>query len=229
MSDSVIAPPPMVTVPVVGGGHFPVRRVYCVGRNYADHAREMGADPSREPPFFFSKPRDALTLSSEVPYPPATSDLHHEVELVLALKAGGSNLSPDHTPDLIYGAAPGVDLTRRDLQAIAKKSGRPWDMAKGFDASAPIGMITRGASVDAGSISLSVNGQVRQSGDLDQMTWSAAEILSHLSSLVTLEPGDLIFTGTPAGVGPLVVGDQVDVQIAGLTPLSFTLADRSPQ
>ncbi len=225
MSDFVIAAPPVVSVPVVGGGRFPVRRIYCVGRNYADHAREMGADPTREPPFFFSKPRDALTLEAEVPYPPSTSDLHHEVELVLALNSGGSNVSPEQSLDLIYGAAVGVDLTRRDLQAAAKKSGRPWDMAKGFDASAPIGSVTPGAKVDSGSIILRVNGTDRQSGDLNQMTWNPAEILSHLSRLVRLEPGDLIFTGTPAGVGPVEVNDRVEVEIDGLEPLSFTITE----
>jgi len=225
MSDFVIAPPPVIAAPVEGGGLFPVRRVYCVGRNYADHAREMGADPTREPPFFFSKPRDALSFARTIPYPPATNDLHHEVELVLALGAGGEDLNPEQTPALIYGAAVGVDLTRRDLQAEAKKTGRPWDMAKGFDASAPMGVITPGADVGQGAISLSVNGELRQSGDLSHMTWSAAEVLSHLSRLVRLEAGDLIFTGTPAGVGALEVGDKVEAQVAGLDPLAFSMAE----
>jgi fumarylpyruvate hydrolase len=225
MSDFVIAPPPVIAAPVKGGGLFPVRRVYCVGRNYADHAREMGADPTREPPFFFSKPRDALSFRTEVPYPPATADLHHEVELVLALSRGGADLSPDETPELIYGAAVGVDLTRRDLQAAAKKTGRPWDMAKGFDASAPMGVITPGANVDRGAIALSVNGEVRQSGDLSHMTWSAAEVLSHLSKLVRLEAGDLIFTGTPAGVGAVKAGDRIEARVEGLDPLAFTMVE----
>jgi fumarylpyruvate hydrolase len=225
MSDFVIAPPPVIAAPVKGGGLFPVRRVYCVGRNYADHALEMGADPTREPPFFFSKPRDALSFRTEVPYPPATADLHHEVELVLALSSGGADLSPDETPELIYGAAVGVDLTRRDLQAAAKKTGRPWDMAKGFDASAPMGVITPGANVDRGAIALSVNGEVRQSGDLSHMTWSAAEVLSHLSKLVRLEAGDLIFTGTPAGVGAVKAGDRIEARVEGLDPLAFTMVE----
>jgi fumarylpyruvate hydrolase len=225
MSDFVIAPPPVIAAPVKGGGLFPVRRVYCVGRNYADHALEMGADPTREPPFFFSKPRDALSFRTEVPYPPATADLHHEVELVLALSSGGADLSPDETPELIYGAAVGVDLTRRDLQAAAKKTGRPWDMAKGFDASAPMGVITPGANVDRGAIALSVNGEVRQSGDLSHMTWSAAEVLSHLSKLVRLEAGDLIFTGTPAGVGAVKAGDRIEARVEGLDPLAFPMVE----
>ncbi|MCP2678531.1 fumarylacetoacetate hydrolase family protein [Maricaulaceae bacterium NA33B04] len=223
MSDFVIAPPPVVTVPVVGGGEFPVRRIYCVGRNYADHAREMGHNPDREPPFFFSKPRDALTLEREVPYPPATDDLHHEIELVLAIGKGGASLSPDEALDLVYGSAVGVDLTRRDLQSVAKKVGRPWDMAKGFDASAPIGPVTPGPAPDAGDISLKVNGETRQSGDLNQMIWSNAEVISHLSHLVRLQPGDLIFTGTPAGVGPVARGDKVDGSAFTLSAISFTL------
>jgi fumarylpyruvate hydrolase len=225
MSDFVIAPPPVIAAPVKGGGLFPVRRVYCVGRNYADHAREMGADPTREPPFFFSKPRDALSFQSDIPYPPATADLHHEVELVLALGAGGADLSPEQTEELIYGAAVGVDLTRRDLQAAAKKTGRPWDMAKGFDASAPMGVITPGAVIDHGAIALSVNGEIRQSGDLSHMTWSAAEVLSHLSKLVRLEAGDLIFTGTPAGVGAVTAGDRVEATVEGLEPLAFSMGE----
>ncbi len=222
MPDFVIAPPDVVTVPVVGGGEFPVRRIYCVGRNYADHAREMGHNPDREPPFFFSKPRDALTLASEVPFPPATDDLHHEIELVLALGTGGANVSVEAAPDLIFGAAIGVDLTRRDLQSVAKKAGRPWDMAKGFDASAPIGPITPGPAPGEGPIALSVNGETRQAGDLNQMIWSNAEVISHLSHLVRLEPGDLIFTGTPAGVGPVKRGDRVDGSAFSLTSVSFT-------
>jgi fumarylpyruvate hydrolase len=223
MSDYVIDPPETVAIPVVGGGAFPVRRLYCVGRNYADHAREMGHDPDREPPFFFTKPRDAITLAGEVPYPPATEDLHHEIELVLALSRGGANLSPDQALDLVYGSAVGVDLTRRDLQAAAKKAGRPWDMAKGFDASAPIGPITPGPAPSEGDITLKVNGEVRQSGDLAQMIWSNAEVISHLSHLVRLEPGDLIFTGTPAGVGPIARGDKVHGSAFTLNEISFTL------
>lgn len=225
MSDFVISPPSVTAISVVGGGEFPVRRVYCVGRNYADHAREMGADPDREPPFYFSKPRDAITVGDAVPYPPATADLHHEVELVLALKSGGADIAPEAALGHVFGAAVGVDLTRRDLQAAAKKAGRPWDMAKGFDASAPVGALKPGANCQRGVIELCVNGERRQSADLQDMIWNAAETISHLSTLVRLEPGDLIFTGTPAGVGPLAAGDRVEARIDGLPPLSFTMVE----
>lgn len=224
MTNYVIAPPAETTLPVEGGGHFPVRRVYCVGRNYADHAREMGADPDREPPFFFSKPRDAVFSGDVVPYPPATGDLHHEVELVLALGGGGADLDPETAGSVVYACAVGVDLTRRDLQAAAKQSGRPWDMAKGFDWSGPVGALKPRRTMDQGAISLSVNGGTRQSGDLSRMIWSTAEIIAHLSTLVRLEAGDLIFTGTPAGVGPVLRGDRVEARIDGLLPLSFTLS-----
>ncbi|WP_273147860.1 fumarylacetoacetate hydrolase family protein [Oceanicaulis alexandrii] len=223
MTAYVINPPVETLIPVEGGGQFPVRRIYCVGRNYADHAREMGADPDREAPFFFSKPRDAVTSRSEVAYPPATEDLHHEVELVLALGAGGADLSPERAKMVVYGAAVGVDLTRRDLQAAAKKQGRPWDASKGFDQSAPIGLIRPGHSPSEGPITLSVNGETRQTGDLAQMIWSSAEVISHLSSLFRLEPGDLIYTGTPAGVGPVERGDQIEASIKDLPPLRFSL------
>jgi fumarylpyruvate hydrolase len=223
MTAYAITPPPPTDIPVEGGGVFPVRRIYCVGRNYADHAREMGSDPDREPPFFFSKPRDAIITAESVPYPPATSDLHHEVELVLALGAGGANLSPLEAGALVFGAAVGVDLTRRDLQAQAKAAGRPWDMAKGFDASAPIGLVRPGPAPGKGAISLSVDAQPRQSGDLSEMIWSHAEILSHLSALVRLEPGDLVYTGTPAGVGALMRGERVEATASDLPPLRFQL------
>ena len=223
MTAYVIAPPAETALPVEGGGLFPVRRIYCVGRNYADHAREMGADPDREPPFFFSKPRDAVISGEAVPYPPATGDLHHEVELVLAVGGAGANLAPEEAGSLIFGAAVGVDLTRRDLQAEAKKSGRPWDMAKGFDASAPIGLIRPGPAPSSGKIALSIDGEARQSGDLAQMIWSNAEILSHLSTLVRLEPGDLVFTGTPAGVGAVGRGSPIEARADDLPPLRFRL------
>ena len=223
MTAYVIAPPAETALPVEGGGTFPVRRIYCVGRNYADHAREMGADPDREPPFFFSKPRDAAVSHDAVAYPPATADLHHEVELVLAVGGAGAALAPEQAGALIFGAAVGVDLTRRDLQAQAKASGRPWDMAKGFDASAPIGLVRPGPAPTRGAITLAVDGAPRQSGDLDQMIWSNSEILSHLSHLVRLEPGDLVFTGTPAGVGAVEPGQHIEAQAADLPPLRFKL------
>lgn len=220
---------PVVTVPTLAiAGRpelFPVRRIYCVGQNYADHAREMGSDPERDPPFFFSKPADAAVPSGSVlPFPPRTENLHHEVELVLALGGGGSDVSVEAATGLIFGCAIGVDLTRRDLQAEAKRNGRPWDMAKGFDRSAPIGAITPGLPPAAAAIGLSVNGEVRQTGQLSDMIWSPAEIVSILSTFVTLEPGDLIFTGTPAGVGPLRSGDGVLASIEGLVDLSFRMA-----
>ncbi|WBQ08814.1 fumarylacetoacetate hydrolase family protein [Hyphomonadaceae bacterium ML37] len=224
--DLVIPAPALITAPVEGGGSFPVRRIYCVGRNYADHAREMGADPTREAPFFFSKPRDALSPGGAIPYPSATDDLHHEVELVLALGHGGVDLTPDAAAACIWGAAVGIDLTRRDLQAQAKAKGRPWDTAKGFDASAPMGLLRPGPAPGAGAITLSVNGEVRQSGDLADMIWSSAEILSHLSALFELAPGDLVFTGTPAGVGPVSIGDTLDARAGALPPLQVTIARR---
>lgn len=183
---------------------FPVRRIFCVGQNYADHAREMGADPTRPAPFFFSKPADAVVATGAMlDFPSQTNDLHHEVELVVALGAGGANIALAAAPGLIFGYAVGIDLTRRDLQAAAKKAGRPWDMAKGFDQSAPLGAITPGLPPVAGAMALSVNGEQRQGGDIAQMIWNVAEIIANLSTYVTLAGGDLIFTGTPAGVGPI--------------------------
>ena len=209
-------PAPQVSVPIAGREErFPVRRIYCVGRNYADHAREMGHDPDRDPPFFFTKPADALvTDGADAPYPKATEDLHHEVELVVALGPGGQ----------IFGQAVGVDLTRRDIQAEAKKLSRPWDMAKGFDASAPIGAIQPSDRPSTeGAINLRVNGEVRQSGNVNQMIWSTEEVIEHLNGLLDLKAGDLIFTGTPAGVGQIVKGDKVECEVEGLPRLSFAL------
>jgi fumarylpyruvate hydrolase len=204
---------------------FPVRRIYCVGRNYADHAREMGGDPGREPPFFFGKPADAVVGSGRLPYPSRTTELHHEVELVLALHAGGANVPVTDAAALIFAHAVGIDLTRRDLQAEAKKNGRPWDMAKGFDRSAPVGPLKLGSPPAAGSISLSINGQMRQNGDLRDMIWSVAEIIAVLSGYVELAPGDLIFTGTPAGVGPIKRGETVRGMIAGIEPIEITFEE----
>ncbi|MFA7430074.1 MAG: fumarylacetoacetate hydrolase family protein [Rhodospirillaceae bacterium] len=205
---------------------FPVRRVYCVGRNYAAHAREMGADPDREPPFFFSKPGDAVVPGGQIPYPPATADLHHEVELVVAIGRTGTAVTAADAPGLIYGFAVGVDLTRRDLQAVAKKGGKPWDMAKGFDNSAPVGALVPLDAFpmpEAGPITLDVNGQRRQTGDVSDMIWPVPDMLAHLSALVTLEPGDLVFTGTPDGVGSINRGDLVQAEVAGLPLLAFTM------
>jgi fumarylpyruvate hydrolase len=219
--------PPQVQIPslvIVGSSQrFQIRRIYCVGRNYAEHAREMGGDPIREPPFFFGKPADAIVASgSRLPFPVRTADLHHEVELVVALGVGGANVAVATAASLIFGHAVGIDLTRRDLQAAAKKAGRPWDLAKGFDHSAPTGAVMPGAPPASGSISLTVNGELRQRGDLADMIWSVAEIISTLSSYVELAAGDLIFTGTPAGVGPIHRGDTVRGMIAGLEPIEVT-------
>ncbi|MBN8529916.1 MAG: fumarylacetoacetate hydrolase family protein [Caulobacterales bacterium] len=208
-------PPAVVpSLPILGqDARFPVRRILCVGQNYAAHAREMGHE--RAEPFFFSKPADALVTDGADPvYPPATADLHHEVELVCALGEGGR----------IIGWAVGCDLTRRDLQAAAKAKGRPWDAAKGFDQSAPCGALTLGDLPDpAAAIGLSVNDEVRQSGRLDDMVWTPPEIVEKAGTLWTLRPGDLIFTGTPEGVGPIRSGDRIEARIDGLSPLDFTV------
>ncbi|WP_298281378.1 fumarylacetoacetate hydrolase family protein [Acidocella sp.] len=220
MSSYVFAPPVPVAVAVRGGGLFAVRRVFCVGRNYAGHAREMGGDPSREPPFFFSKPADALVLDgAAMAYPPATGNLHHEVELVVAIGQGGAEIAEETALAHVFGYAVGLDMTRRDVQDEAKAARRPWDMAKGFDASAPIGEIAPASEIGhpaAGEIGLEVNGAARQRGDLADQTWPVAGIIAALSRLVTLKAGDLIFTGTPEGVGPVVPGDELVGRIAGV-------------
>jgi len=216
MSDSrfIIAPPVMPSLAVSGDTRrFPVGRVFCVGRNYADHAREMGSDPDREPPFFFTKPASSVVAGPAVAYPPMTADLHHEVELVVAL-------GPDAS---IVGHAVGIDFTRRDLQAVAKAAARPWDMSKGFDGAAPVGALTPGAAIPDAAIALSVDGVLRQSGRLSDMIWSVPEIIAELSRYLVLLPGDLIFTGTPAGVGAVGVGAHLNASIDGLAPLEITL------
>ena len=202
------APAALVSLPIAGSTErFPVHRVYCVGRNYAEHVKDMGGEVGRDPPVFFAKPADALVTDGRFPYPSLSSDVHHEVELVVAL-------GPDAQ---VFGHAVGLDMTRRDLQAAAKKLGRPWEVAKGFDHSAPIGAIVPGsAALASGAITLDVNGVRRQTGDLAEMIWSVPEILAELGKLFTLKPGDLIFTGTPSGVGPVVRGDRLDAEIAGL-------------
>jgi fumarylpyruvate hydrolase len=214
MSDFVITPPPVPVVPVAGGGSFPVRRIFCVGRNYAEHVREMGGDPTREAPFFFTKPADAvLTGGAGMAYPPRTSDLHHEMELVAAIGNGGSDIRAGEALSHVFGYAAGLDMTRRDLQNEAKKAGRPWDMSKGFDFSAPIGEIVPASRIGhpaRGSIELKVNGKTRQSSDLNRMIWSVAETVAYLSGLVRLAPGDLIFTGTPEGVAAVSRGDLLE-------------------
>ncbi len=225
----VFPPPPFASLPVLGcDARFPVRRIFCVGRNYADHAREMGSlaqAEGREPPFFFMKPGDALVGGEgeiDVTYPPMTQNLHHEVEMVVALGAGGANVAVNSKNSMIFGYAVGLDLTRRDIQAQAKEKGHPWDMGKGFDQSAVAGAIMPvdrcGALADA-RIWLKVNDQLRQEGRLSQMSWNVADIIAELSRLVRLEAGDLIYTGTPAGVGPVVPGDVLDAGIDGVGTL----------
>ncbi|WP_376099277.1 fumarylacetoacetate hydrolase family protein [Roseomonas sp. CCTCC AB2023176] len=219
MADYVIAPPAIAAVPVRGGGSFPVRRIFCVGRNYAEHAREMGHDPDREAPFYFMKPADSMILDGgDMPYPPMTKDLHHEMELVVAVGAGGIDIAESDALKHVWGYCAGLDMTRRDLQGEAKKAGRPWDMGKGFDQSAPMGELMPAGSFDPskGKIELRVNGQVRQSSDLAKLIWSVPEVIANLSRLVRLEAGDLIMTGTPEGVAAVVRGDVLEGMIEGV-------------
>jgi fumarylpyruvate hydrolase len=226
MTSYLFDPPALVTVPVEGqGALFPVRRILCVGRNYAAHRREMGGD-DREPPFFFAKPADAVVANNgDVAYPPKTTNLHHEIELVVALKAGGKDVGVDKALDLVLGYAVGVDMTRRDLQNAAKDKGQPWEAAKGFDASAPISAIKPWTGAPPqGRIKLSVNGETRQDATIADMIWNVAEIVSEASKLWTLAPGDLIYTGTPEGVGPLVRGDRVEGEVEGVGSLAFKVA-----
>ena len=226
----VITAPAQATVPVVGGGLFPVHRIYCVGRNYAEHAQEMGFT-GREPPFFFLKPADAVLPVADgrvgaMPYPPLTANLHHEIELVVAIGTGGRNISAADATKHIWGYAVGLDMTRRDLQNEMKKQGRPWCIGKAFDASAPIAPlhpISATGALTAGAITLSVNGAQRQKGDLSGLIWSVAETIETLSKAWALQPGDLIFTGTPAGVGAVVVGDLIEGEIAGLGTLQVRI------
>lgn len=219
----VIAPPPRPALPVAGDSRlFPVRRVYCVGRNYAEHAREMGHDPDREEPFFFQKAPDALVTDGRFPYPTMTSDVHHEIELVVALGKGGRDVPVEKADELIWGYAVGIDMTRRDLQAVAKKKGRPWEVAKSFDHAAPIGPIvpaSRSGLLTKGAIWLDVNGERRQQSDLDQLIWKIDESIAFLSRLFELRPGDLIFTGTPAGVAAVERGDRLRGHVDGVGDL----------
>jgi fumarylpyruvate hydrolase len=223
MSAYLFEPPPTVAVPVEGRPQaFPVRRILCVGRNYAAHRREMGGD-DRDPPFFFAKPADAIvTPGKDVAYPPKTANLHHEIELVVALNKGGKDVPVERALDLVLGYAVGVDMTRRDLQNAAREKGQPWDASKGFDASAPISPIKPWTGAPPqGRIRLAVNGQPRQDASLADMIWNVAEIVAEASKLWTLAPGDLIYTGTPDGVGPLVRGDRVEGEVEGVGSLSF--------
>ncbi len=226
MADLVLPAPPVVTVPVEGGGDFPVRRIFCVGRNYGAHVREMGGHEKEQPPIFFTKPADALvTGGADTPYPSATRDLHHEIELVVALGRGGRDVAAGGALGLVWGYAAGVDLTRRDLQGLAKKGGQPWDAAKAFDRSAPVGHLRRaqGAAPPPGRLVLTVAGAVRQDADLADMIWSVGEVIAEASKLWELKAGDLIFTGTPEGVGPIARGERVEGRVADLPPVAFTV------
>ncbi len=227
MADFLFEPHAPVSIPIARGGLFAVRRVYCVGRNYAEHIREMGND-ERDPPFFFAKPADAIVVGgAPIAYPPKTADFHHEIELVVAIGKDGSDIGVESALDHVYGYAAGLDMTRRDLQAVAKKAGRPWEMAKAFDQSAPIGTIEPASSIghpDQGAIVLSVNGEVRQRGDLSEQIWDVAEAISYLSGFVTLRAGDIIMTGTPAGVGAVVAGDVLEGSIEGVGSVRTTIS-----
>ncbi len=226
MSSYVIPAPPVVAIPVAGGGMFPVRRIYCIGRNYAAHAIEMGHDPNRESPFFFQKNPDNLDPSGEFPYQEKTSDVHHEVELVVALKSGGKNIPLDTALDHVFGYAVCLDMTRRDLQAEAKKLGRPWEIGKAFERSGPVAPLMPSSDIghpDHGRIELKVNGAVKQEGDLNQMIWKVPEMISYLSDYFELAPGDIIMSGTPSGVGPVVKGDVLEASIEGLGSFTVTV------
>lgn len=223
MGNYAVAEPEVVSLLSMSTRPFPVHRIYCVGRNYRDHVKEMGGDPEKDEPFFFMKPATAILQNGEtMPYPPGTNDLQPEVELVVAMNIGGKNIPPEKINDMIFGYAVGLDMTKRDLQAQFKAKGQPWEMAKAFDFSAPCSSISPEmytGVVAKGKIELKVNGQLRQSADLADMIWGVPELISKLSHMVEIVPGDLIFTGTPAGVGPVVKGDKIEATIAGLEPL----------
>jgi fumarylpyruvate hydrolase len=223
----VIPPPPPPTIAVAGSDKFfPVRRLWCVGRNYVEHIKEMRQDV-REPPFFFAKPADAIVADGgTVPYPPLTRDMHHEVELVVALKSGGRNIAPERAHDCVYGYAVGIDLTRRDLQIASRDLKRPWEIGKAFDHSAPCGALKPAAEIghpSKGRVMLMVNGQVRQDGDLNQMIWKVPEVIAKLSAMVELAPGDVIMTGTPSGVAATVAGDKIECEIEAVGTLRVTI------
>ena len=220
------------TVPIAGTDlSYPVRRIYCVGRNYAEHAREMGFEPERESPFFFTKPADAIAPDgATIAYALATQNLHHEIELVAAIGKGGVNIARESALEHVYGYAVGIDMTRRDLQLAARDKGRPWDVGKAFDESAPISAIHHSGEIGhphAGAIRLSVNGQLRQNADLNQLLWPVADLVVELSKLFVLKPGDLIYTGTPAGVGPVTTGDELHGSIEGVGTITIRIGARS--
>ncbi len=220
---------PQVSVAIANSeDRFPVRRIFCIGRNYAAHAKEMGSNPEREAPFYFTKAADAIVASgSAVSYPPRCNDLHHEIELVVAIGKAGSNIPVANAEEHIFGYAVGIDLTRRDLQAVAKSKGRPWDTAKNFDQSAPVSDIHTVAGIGhpaSGRIWLAVNGETRQDGNIEQMIWSVAESIAEISTYGRLAPGDLIYTGTPAGVGPIVAGDRLEGGIDGVDQIIIDIS-----
>lgn len=222
---------PATLAKTTGGDDFPVRRVFCVGRNYAAHAREMGRDPDREPPFFFTKWAETVVPSgSIIAYPSETSDFHYEAELVVAIGQAGRNIQVERALDHVYGYATGLDMTRRDLQLAARAQGRPWDTGKNVEQSSPLGPIHPVSDVghlDKGAIRLTVNGEVKQDADLSELIWPVADVIAFLSSLYRIEPGDLIYTGTPAGVGAVVEGDVVIVTIEGLEPTEVTIGPKA--
>jgi fumarylpyruvate hydrolase len=225
----VVPPPPVVAVPVMGTqALFPVHRIYCVGRNYAAHAIEMGHDPDREAPFFFEKNPDTLVLGGDdFPYPPRSTNVHHEIELVVAISRGGSDIPVERALDHVFGYAVGLDMTRRDLQDECKKAGRPWEIAKAFEHSAPMSDIVPASRIghpDRGAIRLRVNGDKRQEGDLNQMIWKVPEMIAYLSGLFALQPGDLIMSGTPSGVGPVVRSDLLEGEVEGVGRLQVRVA-----
>ena len=223
MSEYVIAPPPQAALPIADSeALFPVRRVYCIGRNYAAHAVEMGHDPDREPPFFFQKTPDSLDASGQFPYPVQSEDVHHEAELLVALGKGGRDIPEEDALDHVWGYGLALDMTRRDLQGIAKAAGRPWEIGKSFEHAAPVAPLTPASEIghpSEGALTLTVNGELRQSGDLNQMIWKIPEMIAHLSQYYTLAAGDVILTGTPSGVGPVERGDVLELTCLNLTPL----------
>jgi len=225
----IITSPTQAAVPVKGSAaYFPVHRIYCVGRNYAAHAIEMGGDPDREPPFFFQKNPDNLVLNGSFPYPSASSDVHHEIEMVVALKDGGSDIPLAKALDCVFGYGVGLDMTRRDLQGKAKEQGRPWEVGKAFESSAPCTAIVPSKEIGhpaQGAIWLDVNGTRRQSGDLNQMIWNVPETISKLSEMVALEAGDIIMTGTPSGVAATVAGDRLECEVDGVGKLTVTIGE----